>query len=112
MCSLPPVVVGEIAFGRAAIWGEVVNIQRLPEAMMNPKASKSVLEGLRLSLRRGSSVIGLGALTAPATGGGLSLLRHVPSGVTLTNGNAYTAAVVRQNVVEVSKSLGLDQRAR
>lgn len=112
MCSLPPIVAGEVGFGTAAIWGEVVNIMRLPDVMVGPHAARAVLEGLELVLRRGSRVIGLGALTAPATGGGLSLLRHLPAGVTLTNGNAYTAVVVRQNVIEASRNLGLDRRAK
>jgi fatty aldehyde-generating acyl-ACP reductase len=112
MCSLPPLVAGEIVFGRQAIWGELINIMREPQTMMGPLAVREVIEGVELALRRKSSVIGLGALTAPATGGGLSLLRMLPKGVTLTNGNAYTAAAVRHDVVEISKLLGLNKRAR
>jgi fatty aldehyde-generating acyl-ACP reductase len=112
ICSLPPLVAGEIVFGRQAIWGELINIMRKPQTMMRPLAVREVIKGVELALRRKSSVIGLGALTAPATGGGLSLLRMLPKGITLTNGNAYTAAVVRQNVVETSKLLGLNKRAR
>lgn len=85
---------------------------RMPEEMTSLRATEAIVEGVELALRRGASVIGLGALTAPATAGGLRLLRHLPKGVTLTNGNAYTAAVVRHNVVEASATLALDQQAR
>ena len=44
----------------------------------------------------GASVVGLGALTATVTGGGISL-RH-RSDIGVTNGNAYTAAVVESQV--------------
>lgn len=110
MCSLPPLVTGEVVFGFTAIRGEMVCITHMPEEMATPSATQTVVEGVELALRRGAGVIGLGALTGPATGGGLKLLRHLPAGVTLTNGNAYTAAVVRHNVAEASAAL--DRRAR
>ncbi|MDQ3802436.1 MAG: hypothetical protein M3416_01050 [Acidobacteriota bacterium] len=112
MCSLPPVVGGEVVFGAEIAWGEIVVIMRMPDAMIGPEAYKFVSDALALTVRRGASVVGLGALTSPATGGGLSLLRHLPPKVTLTNGNGYTAAVVRRNVVEASEILGLGWRAR
>jgi fatty aldehyde-generating acyl-ACP reductase len=112
MGSLPPLVAGEIVFGFAAIRGEMLCITRMPEEMTAPCATQAVAKGVELALRRGAGVIGLGALTSPASGGGLKLLRHLPAGVTLTNGNAYTAAVVRHNVAEASAALALDRHAR
>lgn len=44
----------------------------------------------------GAGVVGLGALTATVTGGGVSLRRRDDIGV--TNGNSYTAAVVETQV--------------
>lgn len=44
----------------------------------------------------GADVVGLGALTATVTGGGLSLRGRTDIGI--TNGNAYTAAVVHAQV--------------
>jgi predicted amino acid dehydrogenase len=70
-----------------------------------------VVEGLEVALGRGSPVIGLGALIAPATASGARLLRHLPRGVTLTNTNAYTALVVRANVREAAEALGSGRRA-
>lgn len=113
MSSLPPLVGAEVNFGfGSAIRGEVIGVMRLPEDMLGPQAMQFTLEAVELALQRGTRVIGLGALTAPATGGGLKLLRHIPAGVTLTNGNAYTAAVVRRNVIEASDALGLGRQAR
>lgn len=111
MCSLPPLVVGEISFGTSAVRGEVVGVMRKPEDLLGPNAVRDVADAAALAVRRGARVIGLGALTAPATGGGLRLMRHLPPGVTVTNGNAYTAALVRQNTVEVSELLELGPEA-
>lgn len=46
-------------------------------------------QAIDVAERQGASVVGLGALTAPVTGGG-QLLRPRP-GITLTTGNAFTA---------------------
>jgi predicted amino acid dehydrogenase len=51
-------------------------------------------------------------LTSPATGGGLRLLGDLAPGVTVTTGNALTAAVVCANTVEAATVLGLGRRAR
>jgi hypothetical protein len=53
----------------------------------------------------GAEVVGLGALTGPATGGGLSIVRELSRKVILTNGNALTAAIVRQKVITAARSL-------
>jgi fatty aldehyde-generating acyl-ACP reductase len=60
---------------------------------------------------RGAKVIGLGALIAPATVGGSWLVEQLPPGVTVTNGNAYTAAVLRSNVLDVVRELALNRPA-
>jgi fatty aldehyde-generating acyl-ACP reductase len=60
---------------------------------------------------RGAKVIGLGALIAPATVGGAWLVEQLPAGVTVTNGNAYTAAVLRNNVLDVVRELALNRPA-
>lgn len=112
MCSLPPLVAGEISFGFAPIRGEVVVVMRKPEELLGPGGGRSVLEGIEVALERGAPVIGLGALIAPATAGGARLLRHVPNGVTLTNTNAYTAVLVRANVHEAAAALGSGTRTQ
>ncbi|HEV3363519.1 MAG TPA: hypothetical protein VG795_05150 [Acidimicrobiia bacterium] len=112
MCSLPPLVAGEISFGFAPVRGEVVVVMRKPDELFAPSGWRSVVEGLDVALARGASVIGLGALIAPATAGGARLLRHLPDGVTLTNTNAYTAVLAQANVHEAATGLGLDRRAQ
>jgi fatty aldehyde-generating acyl-ACP reductase len=107
MSSLPPLVAGEISFGFSPVRGEVVVVMRTPDALFGPRGGRAVLEGLEVALARGASVIGLGALIAPATAGGARLLRHLADGVTLTNTNAYTAVLVQANVHEVAANLGL-----
>lgn len=112
MSSLPPLVAGEISFGFSPVRGEVVVVMRKPDALFGPGGGRAVLEGLEVALARGASVIGLGALIAPATAGGARLLRHLPDGVTLTNTNAYTAVLVQANVHEAAADLGLGTGAR
>ena len=107
MCSLPPLVCGEITVGFGPVRGEVVVVMRMPEQVLGPGGLRAVAEGLDVVLRRGALVVGLGALTAPVTAGGRRLLRYLPRGVTLTNANAYTAAVVRRNVEEAAAAGGL-----
>jgi fatty aldehyde-generating acyl-ACP reductase len=55
-------------------------------------------EAVDVAVARGASVIGLGGLTAPATEGGALILPRLPGNITVTNGNALTAAVARRNV--------------
>ncbi|MGH8991415.1 MAG: hypothetical protein ACRDZ7_07805 [Acidimicrobiia bacterium] len=112
MCSFPPIVCGEITVGFGALRGEVVVVMRMPDEVLGPGGERAVADGLGVVLRRGASVVGLGALTAPATAGGRRLLRYLPPGVTLTNANAYTAAVVRRNVEEAAAVLGKGPGAR
>jgi len=112
MCSLPPLVAGEITFGFGPLRGEVVVVMRKPDELLAPGGFGSVLEGLDVALARGAPVIGLGALIAPATAGGARLLRHLPPGVTLTNTNAYTAVLVEANVHEAAAALDLGQQAQ
>jgi fatty aldehyde-generating acyl-ACP reductase len=113
LCSFPPVVASQLTFGMdTAICGELVMVMRKAESLFQTNARTDVMEAVDLAVQRGSRVIGLGGLTSPATGGGELVVQHVPSSVTVTNGNAYTAAVVRSNVVDVAEALELDRPAR
>ncbi|HSZ69047.1 MAG TPA: hypothetical protein VK756_01665 [Solirubrobacteraceae bacterium] len=100
--SNPPVVCDDVLFMGSAVRGEIVGVPRLPESILTPEGNRAVVDAMSLGVQRGARVIGLGALTAPATAGGRALLRHVPRHVTLTNGNGLTAAVARRNVVEAA----------
>lgn len=99
-CSSPPLVLGEVTTRGSSIRGEVIGAVRMPETMLTREGLRAVVEAADLAVQRGTSVIGLGALTAPVTGGGAFLLPRIPSGVTVTNGNALTAAMARENVME------------
>ncbi len=103
--SLPPTVVGEMIFGFSPIRGELISISRMPNQVMHLSGQRAIVEAVKLAASRGSQVVGLGALTAPATHGGLSLLDGLPKGLTVTTGNALTAAVARQNVMEAIAAL-------
>jgi fatty aldehyde-generating acyl-ACP reductase len=103
--TLPPVVSSEVRFRSSAAYGEIVCINRLPGTMVLPKSRQDVLEAAQLAVKRGSKVIGLGALTSPATGGGMTIVRDLPSNITVTSGNSLTAAIVRANVLSASQYL-------
>jgi fatty aldehyde-generating acyl-ACP reductase len=107
MLMMPPTFSGEVTFGFHPIRGEVLAVFRMPEQIMLPSGRAQIEEAVRVAGTRGASVIGLGALTAPATRGGLALVPHLPRRVTLTTGNALTAAVARSNVVEASQAMGI-----
>jgi predicted amino acid dehydrogenase len=107
MLTLPPTIAGEVTFGFDPIRGETLSVFKMPERIIFAEGREQIEEAVRVAAHRGASVIGLGALTAPATRGGLTLVPSLPKRVTLTTGNAFTAAVARRNVVEASEALGL-----
>jgi predicted amino acid dehydrogenase len=109
--SMPPTISGEVTFGFGPIRGEMLAVFRMPEQIMWSGGRAQIEEAVRVAASRGTRVIGLGALTSPATRGGLTLLPMLPRGITLTTGNAYTAAVARGNVVEASEATGLGSEA-
>ena len=99
-CSSPALVIGEVTMRGSSVRGEVIGVVRLPRTMLTREGPRAVIEAAQLAARRGAAVVGLGGLTAPVTAGGLLLLRHLHPGITITNGNALTAAVARENVME------------
>jgi fatty aldehyde-generating acyl-ACP reductase len=106
MLSLPPTVIGDVRFGFSPVHGEVVAVMCMPDEMLYLKGRAGILEAVDVAVGRGTPVIGLGALTSPATRGGQTLVPHVPRGVTITTGNAYTAVVACRNVMEAIEALG------
>lgn len=110
--TAPPQMTGALRFGAAAIHGEVIGAIRMPEQISAPEGYRDVIAAVDLAISRGAGVIGLGGLTAPATQGGALVLARVPKNVTVTNGNALTAAVARRNVREAVDALELGRPAR
>ena len=104
--ALPPTLLGEVTFGFSPFRGDIFSIACLPPEVMSERGRREIARAVDVAAERGASVVGLGALTAPATGGGLRLVERAPSGVTITNGNAYTAAVLADNVAEAGERLG------
>lgn len=110
--SFPPLKLATLFQGFSSFQGEVITISRMPERMMLPETFDDILQALKLAFISGSKVVGLGALTSPICGGGSKLLKHLPdSGVTLTNGNAYTAAIASHNVLDAIQCFNLDTKA-
>jgi len=111
MCTMPPTVLGQVTFGIGPVTGELIAIVRMPGQLLRPEGRQNISEAVRVAVTRGARVIGLGALTAPATRGGLTLVPELPRGVTLTTGNAFTAAIARANVAEAAQAMGLGDAA-
>lgn len=59
----------------------------LPQAQVRRKINQAIDRAVEL----GCSIVGLGALTAPVTGGGKTLIAR--QDISITNGNAFTAAM-------------------
>jgi predicted amino acid dehydrogenase len=111
MCTMPPTVIGTVTFGLGPVTGELIAVVRMPGQLLRPEGRRSISEAVHVAATRGSRVIGLGALTAPATRGGLTLVPELPKGVTLTTGNALTAAIACANVAEAAQATGLGDAA-
>ncbi len=56
-------------------------------------------------VKKGTRVVGLGALTAPMTKGGLNLAHRTD--VCLTNGNAFTAVIMHQAIERIIRQKGM-----
>jgi fatty aldehyde-generating acyl-ACP reductase len=112
VCALPPTVVGEVLFGFSPFRGDIISIPCLPADVASARGKQEILRAAHIVTDRGAKVIGLGALTAPATGGGAWLVEQLPAGVTVTNGNGYTAAVLRRNILEAVDALALERAPR
>ncbi len=102
----PPLHASTFSFRSTPVTGDLIVIPRLPEDVIYGDGPELVARAVQISYARGARVVGLGGLTAPATRGGMSLLPSLPDGLTLTNGNSFTAAVSRANVLEACEFLG------
>ena len=107
----PPTVIGEVTFSESAVRGEIIAVGFLPRDMFTSDANRKIVEALELSRQRGAKTVGLGGLTASATAGGKSLLPYA-DGLTLTNGNAYTAVTIVSQTMEAADILGLERQAK
>jgi predicted amino acid dehydrogenase len=95
--ALPPISMARVHIGGAEV-GHVVLVPFGARHLLAAPAQgrERVERAVDKAVALGASVVGLGALTATVTGGGVSLRRRSDIGV--TNGNAYTAAVVDSQI--------------
>ena len=104
----PPTIIGEVTFSGSSVRGEIIAVGFLPKDMFSTLASRKIIEAMELARQRGAKTVGLGGWTSSATIGGKSLLPYA-DGISLTNGNAYTAFTVVSQVTEAAHILGLER---
>ncbi|GAA2753858.1 NAD(P)-binding domain-containing protein [Amnibacterium kyonggiense] len=88
------------------VLGDVIALPLTPTMLLGDDRAliaRRVDQAIDLAVARGATVLGLGALTAPATAGGAKLRRRTDIGV--TNGNAYTAAATAAAVERIAAGM-------
>jgi fatty aldehyde-generating acyl-ACP reductase len=107
--GLPPFVGSSVSIRNSPVLGDIIVIPRPAEVIMVTEGRELIAWSLEIAAQRGALVVGLGGLTAPATRGGSWLLDKAPPGLTVTNGNSLTAAMVRENVAEAREFLDIER---
>ncbi len=94
---LPPVDMARVHIGGEQV-GRVLLVPFGARHMLAhvDEARRRVSQAVDRAVREGADVVGLGALTATVTAGGLSLRQR--TGIGVTNGNAYTAAIIDDQI--------------
>lgn len=91
--------------------GWIITIPMTGNQLMSPStrrlALKKIIEGVEKAKDLGASIVGLGALTAPATHGGKDIVDKIP-GIKITNGNALTAYITIKSIQEIAKRKNID----
>jgi predicted amino acid dehydrogenase len=88
------------------VLGEVIGLPLTPTMLLGEDraiVAKRIDQAIDMAVARGATVLGLGALTAPATAGGAKLRRRTDIGV--TNGNAFTAAATAAAVGRIAAGM-------
>jgi fatty aldehyde-generating acyl-ACP reductase len=88
------------------VLGDVIALPVSPSLLLGDDralVARRIDQAIDLAVSRGATIVGLGALTAPATAGGAKLRRRTDVGV--TNGNAYTAAATAAAVERIARGL-------
>lgn len=86
-----------------AVLGDVIALPLTPSILLGDDRAliaDRIDQAIDLAVARGATVLGLGALTAPATAGGAKLRRRTDIGV--TNGNAYTTAITAAAIERIA----------
>lgn len=110
-----PVVISEVTGLHSQktgkpVKGWIITIPLTAHQMMEDKklALKKTIQAAQLAKKLGADLIGLGALTASISGGGLYLIDKVDIGI--TTGHAYTAHIVTSNVFKLTNRFGLNKK--
>ncbi|MBP6891103.1 hypothetical protein KBC01_02065 [Candidatus Parcubacteria bacterium] len=110
--------IGPMAFpcrihGKRKPIGWIIVIPFMGESLLSIKHRESALkcmeEGVKLASKLGAKIIGLGALTAPATHGGRDLLGIARRcNVFITNGNSLTGGITAQTAIDIAEEFKID----
>lgn len=98
--------------GKKETIGWIITVPMTGSQLMSLSTRRVALKKIQMAIDKaknlGASIVGLGALTAPATHGGKDIVRKV-NGIKITNGNALTAYITVKAIKEIAtaKSLNL-----
>ncbi|MBB4000679.1 semialdehyde dehydrogenase [Aureimonas pseudogalii] len=106
---IPPMITGRMAYADNPdeIVGTIITVPLTPHQLINgprTRVQAKLNAAVDLAIDQGATVVGLGALTAPAAGGGKTLSKRTD--VSITNGNAFTAAITLMGVEKLLDRMG------
>jgi len=92
-----------------SISGWVISIPITADQMMHDRelAQRFIIRAAKLAQRKGAKIIGLGALTASLTRGGLDIQPHIDAGV--TTGRLYTSKIITDTTEIAVEKLGMNK---
>lgn len=108
---IPPQVTGRMSYRDAIddVVGHIITVPFTPNQLITlPRAQVQAKLTAAVDLARdlGAHIVGLGALTAPASAGGKTLSKRDDVGI--TNGNAFTAVMTLKGVERLLERVGQD----
>lgn len=112
--TLPPIIVSKITglTDKAGnpVEGYIIGITITARQMIEnrEKSLSKIIQACKFAEKKGVGIIGLGALTASLSKGGLDILPHVNS-LGITTGRAYTTKTVTDYVKACIKQFGFDK---
>ena len=103
-----PITVSEVVY-KNQVKGWIISCPLTAEQMMKGRklAKKSIIQAAKLAEKKGASIIGLGALTASFSRGGLDLKPHIKAKI--TTGRLYTAKIVTDTTVDILSVLKVEK---
>ncbi len=114
--SLPPIIVSKITgltnLDNQPIGGYIIGMTMTARQMIEDrqKATRKIIQACRYAEKKGVGIIGLGALTASFSKGGLDILPHVKE-LGVTTGRAYTTKTVTDYVKHCVEEFGFSKQS-